>query len=153
MKQFRLLKMGSVGCTGDDLKCCIGQVFPKGFNLGPTIRTVLISPNEQGGHIHAFQSWSSVPNRHRIKCGTRCCAARLLSAVRPQHWQSLRFCRPRLCRVRSVWLVPGDRIATLGMKTDLARFITVKPSYGAIPLVETLFLLVIALTFVMWIGI
>lgn len=153
MKQFRLLKMGSVGCTGDDLKCCIGQVFPKGFNLGPAIGTVMITPDEQCGLIHAFKGCTSVPNRHRIKRGTRCCAARLLSAVRPQHWQSLRFCRPGLRRVRSVWLVPGDRIAALGMKTDLARFVAVKPNYGAILLVETLFLLVIALTFVMWIGI
>lgn len=44
-------------------------------------------------------------------------------------------------------------IAALGMKTDLARFVAVKPSYGAILLIETLFLLAIALTFVMWIGI
>lgn len=44
-------------------------------------------------------------------------------------------------------------IAALGMKTDLARFVAVKPSYGAILLIETLFLLAIALTFVMWMGI
>lgn len=44
-------------------------------------------------------------------------------------------------------------IAALGMKTDLSRFLTVKPSYGAILLIETLFLLAIALIFVMWIGI
>lgn len=44
-------------------------------------------------------------------------------------------------------------IAALGIKTDLARFVAVKPSYGAILLIETLFLLAIALTFVMWIGI
>ncbi len=43
-------------------------------------------------------------------------------------------------------------ISALGVKTSLARFVKVKPSYGAILLVETVFLLFIALLFVMWIG-
>ncbi len=43
-------------------------------------------------------------------------------------------------------------ISALGVKTSLARFVKVRPSYGAILLVETLFLLFIALFFVKWIG-
>ncbi|MEY8828489.1 YeiH family protein [Sedimentitalea sp. XS_ASV28] len=44
-------------------------------------------------------------------------------------------------------------ISALGVKTSLAAIIKVKPSYGAILMIETLFLLAIALLFVVWIGI
>lgn len=44
-------------------------------------------------------------------------------------------------------------ISALGVKTSLASVIKVKPSYSAILVVETLFLLFIALLFVMWIGV
>ena len=43
-------------------------------------------------------------------------------------------------------------ISALGMKTNLATIVGVKPSYGAILVIETLFLLGIALGYVMWIG-
>ncbi|MFU1478941.1 YeiH family protein [Roseovarius sp. C7] len=43
-------------------------------------------------------------------------------------------------------------ISALGMKTNLATIVGVKPSYGAILIIETLFLLGIALGYVMWIG-
>lgn len=44
-------------------------------------------------------------------------------------------------------------ISALGVKTSLAKFVKVKPSYGAILVVETVFLLSIAIIFVMWIGV
>ncbi len=44
-------------------------------------------------------------------------------------------------------------ISALGVKTSLAKFAEVKPSYGAILVVETAFLLLIALLFVLWYGI
>lgn len=44
-------------------------------------------------------------------------------------------------------------ISALGVKTSLATIVKVKPSYGAILVAETLFLLVIAMLFVMWVGI
>lgn len=44
-------------------------------------------------------------------------------------------------------------IAALGVKTNLAKFREVRPSYGAILIAETLFLLVIAVAFVMLAGI
>lgn len=44
-------------------------------------------------------------------------------------------------------------ISALGVKTSLAQFVRVKPSYGAILLVETVFLLLIALSFVRWVGV
>ena len=43
-------------------------------------------------------------------------------------------------------------ISALGVKTSLATILRVKPSYGIILVVETLFLLVIAVSFVMLIG-
>lgn len=44
-------------------------------------------------------------------------------------------------------------ISALGVKTSLAKFVHVRPSYAEILFVETLFLLLVALVFVMWIGI
>lgn len=44
-------------------------------------------------------------------------------------------------------------IAALGIKTSLAKFVHIKPSYGIILVVETLFLLLIAVLFVVWGGI
>lgn len=44
-------------------------------------------------------------------------------------------------------------ISALGVKTSLATVVKVKPSYGAILVIETLFLLAIALLFVLWIGV
>ncbi|MFT5060329.1 MAG: putative integral membrane protein (TIGR00698 family) [Yoonia sp.] len=44
-------------------------------------------------------------------------------------------------------------ISALGVKTSLAKFREVKPSYAAILVIETLFLLGIAIVFVTWIGI
>jgi uncharacterized membrane protein YadS len=44
-------------------------------------------------------------------------------------------------------------ISALGVKTSLAKFREVKPSYTAILVIETLFLLGIAIVFVTWIGI
>ncbi|MEM5518932.1 putative sulfate exporter family transporter [Henriciella sp. AS95] len=43
-------------------------------------------------------------------------------------------------------------ISALGVKTSLATMVRVKPSYGIILIAETLFLLVIAVTFVMTVG-
>lgn len=44
-------------------------------------------------------------------------------------------------------------ISALGVKTSLAKFAEVKPSYGVILIVETLFLLSVAILFVTWNGI
>ncbi len=44
-------------------------------------------------------------------------------------------------------------IAALGIKTNLSKFREVRPSYGAILIVETVFLLVIAIVFVLSFGI
>jgi len=44
-------------------------------------------------------------------------------------------------------------ISALGIKTSLAKFAEVKPSYGVILIVETLFLLSVAILFVTWGGI
>jgi len=44
-------------------------------------------------------------------------------------------------------------ISALGVKTSLVRFAKVRPSYGLIHLAETLFLLLIALLFVMCVGV
>ncbi|UWQ75826.1 YeiH family protein [Leisingera sp. M658] len=44
-------------------------------------------------------------------------------------------------------------ISALGVKTSLAKFLHVRPSYAAILCVETLFLLLIALAFVKWVGV
>ena len=44
-------------------------------------------------------------------------------------------------------------ISALGVKTNLAKFAEVKPSYSVILIAETLFLLFIAVLFVTWVGI
>lgn len=44
-------------------------------------------------------------------------------------------------------------ISALGVKTSLAKFVEVKPSYGVILIIETLFLLAIAMLYVHWVGI
>jgi uncharacterized integral membrane protein (TIGR00698 family) len=44
-------------------------------------------------------------------------------------------------------------ISALGVKTSLAKIVKVKPSYSAILVVETIFLLIVALGYVTWVGI
>ena len=44
-------------------------------------------------------------------------------------------------------------ISALGVKTSLAKIVKVKPSYSAILIIETIFLLIVALGYVTWVGI
>jgi uncharacterized membrane protein YadS len=43
-------------------------------------------------------------------------------------------------------------ISALGVKTSLAAFLKVKPSYGIILVAETVFLLLIAIGYVVFVG-
>jgi len=44
-------------------------------------------------------------------------------------------------------------ISAIGVKTSLAKIVKVKPSYSAILIIETIFLLIVALGYVTWVGI